>query len=76
MSLLCLEMQVSKISTCNLLSFSTNVGNGLNRCELVFENCFVPEENVLGQEGKGILVPYYFYSLMHLVNSYVNILSQ
>jgi len=24
------------------------------RCELVFENCFVPEENVLGKEGKGI----------------------
>lgn len=24
------------------------------RCELVFENCFVPEENILGQEGKGI----------------------
>lgn len=24
------------------------------RCELVFENCFVPQENVLGQEGKGI----------------------
>lgn len=23
------------------------------RCELVFEKCFVPEENVLGQEGKG-----------------------
>lgn len=26
------------------------------RCELVFVNCFVPEENVLGQEGKGIKV--------------------
>ena len=26
------------------------------RCELVFENCFVPEENVLGKEGKGVYV--------------------
>ncbi|XP_011044388.1 PREDICTED: isovaleryl-CoA dehydrogenase, mitochondrial isoform X1 [Populus euphratica] len=26
---------------------------GSDTCELVFENCFVPEENVLGQEGKG-----------------------
>ncbi|KAJ6810595.1 isovaleryl-CoA dehydrogenase, mitochondrial [Iris pallida] len=25
---------------------------GSDTCELVFENCFVPEENVLGQEGK------------------------
>lgn len=25
------------------------------RCELVFQNCFVPEENVLGQEGKGTI---------------------
>ena len=24
------------------------------RCELVFENCFVPNENILGQEGKGV----------------------
>lgn len=24
------------------------------RCELVFENCFIPEENVLGQVGKGV----------------------
>lgn len=31
--------------------------NQLNcRCELVFEKCFVPEENVLGQEGKGIYI--------------------
>jgi alkylation response protein AidB-like acyl-CoA dehydrogenase len=27
----------------------------LYRCELVFENCFVPQENVLGEEGKGII---------------------
>ncbi|XP_022728919.1 isovaleryl-CoA dehydrogenase, mitochondrial isoform X1 [Durio zibethinus] len=26
---------------------------GSDTCELVFENCFVPEENVLGKEGKG-----------------------
>lgn len=57
MSLLCLEFQVSKISAPNFLSSSTHLGNGLYRCELVFENCFVPEENVLGQEGKGILLP-------------------
>lgn len=25
-----------------------------DRCELVFENCFVPQENILGQEGKGM----------------------
>ncbi|XP_022635943.1 probable manganese-transporting ATPase PDR2 [Vigna radiata var. radiata] len=25
---------------------------GSDTCELVFENCFVPEENVLGKEGK------------------------
>ncbi|XP_021830915.1 isovaleryl-CoA dehydrogenase, mitochondrial isoform X2 [Prunus avium] len=29
---------------------------GSDTCELVFENCFVPEENVLGQEGKGVYV--------------------
>lgn len=60
MSLLWFEIQVSKIRACNLLASSTNVGDGSNRCELVFENCFVPEENVLGQEGKGILLVYYF----------------
>ncbi|CAK9174402.1 unnamed protein product [Ilex paraguariensis] len=26
---------------------------GSDTCELVFENCFVPEENILGKEGKG-----------------------
>ncbi|KAL6506316.1 hypothetical protein OROGR_024497 [Orobanche gracilis] len=26
---------------------------GSDTCELVFENCFVPEENILGHEGKG-----------------------
>lgn len=56
MSVMCLEFQNFKISTHNFLFFSTHVGNGLHRCELVFENCFVPEENVLGQEGKGILL--------------------
>ncbi|KAI3734582.1 hypothetical protein L6452_14053 [Arctium lappa] len=25
-------------------------------CEFVFDNCFVPEENVLGEEGKGVYV--------------------
>ncbi|BBH04939.1 isovaleryl-CoA-dehydrogenase [Prunus dulcis] len=34
----------------------SDTGNGLSRCELVFENCFIPEENVLGQEGKGVYV--------------------
>ncbi|MDO3380280.1 isovaleryl-CoA dehydrogenase [Geoalkalibacter halelectricus] len=29
---------------------------GSNTCELVFENCEVPEENVLGQVGKGVNV--------------------
>ncbi|CAA2966988.1 isovaleryl- dehydrogenase, mitochondrial [Olea europaea subsp. europaea] len=29
---------------------------GSDTCELVFEKCFVPEENVLGQEGKGVYV--------------------
>ncbi|XP_059314662.1 isovaleryl-CoA dehydrogenase, mitochondrial [Lycium ferocissimum] len=29
---------------------------GSDTCELVFENCFVPEENVLGQIGKGVYV--------------------
>lgn len=32
------------------------VTNGVDRCELVFENCFVPEENVLGKEGKGLSI--------------------
>lgn len=40
-----------------LLHYYTNNGNVLSRCELVFENCFVPEENVLGQEGKGLAFP-------------------
>lgn len=26
---------------------------GSDTCELVFENCYVPKENVLGEEGKG-----------------------
>ena len=29
---------------------------GSNTCELVFENCAVPEENVLAEEGKGVNV--------------------
>ncbi|KAG6516259.1 hypothetical protein ZIOFF_026714 [Zingiber officinale] len=29
---------------------------GSDTCELVFDKCFVPEENVLGQEGKGVYV--------------------
>ncbi|KAL3530596.1 hypothetical protein ACH5RR_009918 [Cinchona calisaya] len=29
---------------------------GSDTCELVFENCFVQEENVLGEEGKGVYV--------------------
>uniref|UniRef100_A0AC34GXW2 Isovaleryl-CoA dehydrogenase, mitochondrial n=1 Tax=Panagrolaimus sp. ES5 TaxID=591445 RepID=A0AC34GXW2_9BILA len=29
---------------------------GSNTCELVFENCEVPAENILGQEGKGVYV--------------------
>lgn len=27
---------------------------GSNTCELVFEDCFVPVENILGEEGKGV----------------------
>ncbi|KAL6508834.1 hypothetical protein OROHE_021393 [Orobanche hederae] len=33
---------------------------GSDTCELVFENCFVPEENILGQEGKVWLPPHVF----------------
>ncbi len=29
---------------------------GSNTCELVFENCLVPEENILGELGKGVKV--------------------
>ncbi len=29
---------------------------GSNTCELIFENCEVPYENVLGEEGKGVQV--------------------
>ncbi|KAI8923139.1 acyl-CoA dehydrogenase/oxidase [Entophlyctis helioformis] len=29
---------------------------GSNTCELVFDNCEIPEENVLGQVGKGVYV--------------------
>ncbi|KAK4709271.1 hypothetical protein R3W88_030196 [Solanum pinnatisectum] len=29
---------------------------GSDTCELVFENCFIPEENVLGEVGKGVYV--------------------
>ncbi|KAH7838747.1 hypothetical protein Vadar_030579 [Vaccinium darrowii] len=29
---------------------------GSDTCGLIFENCFVPEENALGQEGKGVYV--------------------
>lgn len=27
-----------------------------HRCELVFEDCFVPETNILGEEGRGVYV--------------------
>jgi len=33
----------------------------VGRCELVFENCFVPEENVLGKEGKGLAISFIFF---------------
>ncbi|MGE5666804.1 MAG: isovaleryl-CoA dehydrogenase [Betaproteobacteria bacterium] len=29
---------------------------GSNTCELVFDGCFVPDENVLGEEGRGVNV--------------------
>ncbi|CAH8267509.1 unnamed protein product [Arabidopsis lyrata] len=29
---------------------------GSDTCELVFENCFVPEENIIDKEGKGVYV--------------------
>ena len=29
---------------------------GSSTCELIFENCIVPKENLLGQEGKGFVV--------------------
>ena len=29
---------------------------GSNTCELVFEDCEVPYENVLGEEGRGVAV--------------------
>ncbi len=29
---------------------------GSNTCELVFDNCLVPAENILGQEGQGVAV--------------------
>jgi len=29
---------------------------GSNTCELIFEDCFVPDENVLGQVGRGVQV--------------------
>ncbi len=29
---------------------------GSNTCELVFEDCAVPEENLLGQEGRGVII--------------------
>lgn len=38
------------------LPSSTDNSKCVGRCELVFENCFVPEENVLGQEGRGRLL--------------------
>ncbi|KAF9675226.1 hypothetical protein SADUNF_Sadunf09G0010100 [Salix dunnii] len=36
---------------------------GSDTCELLFENCFVPEENVLGQEGKGSYILFSCVSL-------------
>jgi butyryl-CoA dehydrogenase len=29
---------------------------GSSTCELIFENCIVPKENLLGQEGKGFVI--------------------
>uniref|UniRef100_A0A0E0PGY3 Isovaleryl-CoA dehydrogenase n=1 Tax=Oryza rufipogon TaxID=4529 RepID=A0A0E0PGY3_ORYRU len=41
-----------------LVQYCTEVGQAWHerKCELVFENCFVPHENVLGEEGKGVYV--------------------
>jgi butyryl-CoA dehydrogenase len=30
--------------------------HGSSTCELIFENCIVPKENLLGQEGKGFVI--------------------
>lgn len=42
----------------------------LSRCELVFEKCFVPEENVLGQEGKGLAMihPHNYFQLIQIIS--------
>lgn len=29
---------------------------GSNTCELIFENCYVPKENILGKVNKGVYV--------------------
>lgn len=47
--LLCLDSHFCYYVEGGLISLLFNC-----RCELVFENCFVPEENVLGQVGKGM----------------------
>ncbi|RZR89816.1 hypothetical protein BHM03_00017607, partial [Ensete ventricosum] len=39
---------------------------GSDTCELVFEKCFVPEEHVLGQEGKGADTKISKHALMKL----------
>lgn len=45
------------------------------RCELVFENCFVPNENVLGQEGKGKSIVNFFYSFGVVVLFFLYVVS-
>ena len=43
---------------------------GSNTCELVFEDCEVPEENILGAKNKGVILFKWnvdlFYSFMDL----------
>ncbi|KAI3690454.1 hypothetical protein L2E82_48480 [Cichorium intybus] len=49
-----IEKGMHGFSTCKKLD---KLGiRGSDTCELVFRNCFVPKENVLGEEGKGIYV--------------------
>lgn len=41
---------------CVCVSVCMRVCMPVCRCELVFEDCFVPQENVLGQMGQGVYV--------------------
>src|SRR5206468_6935315 len=50
------DLIVTGVQTCALPIFDKLGMRGSNTCELVFDHCEVPDDNVLGREGEGVRV--------------------